>query len=91
MSKKIAGLLAVTVIAGAAVLAAPAPAKAVVYYPWCAYFTERGGGSSTCSFDTWAQCRATISGIGGNCYQNPDTPPSGVLRAKIHKRHRKEM
>lgn len=91
MPKKFAGLLAVTVIAGAAMLAAPAPANARGYYPWCAYFTDRGGGSSACSFDTWAQCRATISGVGGNCYENPATPPSGVLQTKIHKRHRKEM
>jgi hypothetical protein len=41
-------------------------------YPWCAeYNGDDGPGGVNCGFETLAQCRATISGIGGNCYENP--------------------
>ena len=39
-------------------------------YPWCAQYSMRGG-SSNCGFDTFAQCRATVSGVGGFCNTNP--------------------
>jgi hypothetical protein len=40
-------------------------------YPWCAQYTGALGGSSNCYFMTIAQCRATVSGLGGFCTQNP--------------------
>ena len=52
------------------------PARAEVQYPWCAQY---GGGrngmdATNCGFVTLEQCRATISGIGGYCYENPMYP-----------------
>jgi hypothetical protein len=38
------------------------------YAPWCAY--DNFGGTN-CGFNTYAQCMADISGIGGTCGQNP--------------------
>ena len=39
-------------------------------YPICSRSVTSGFNPS-CSFDTMRQCRATISGIGGDCIQNP--------------------
>jgi hypothetical protein len=47
------------------------PAKAEIYYPWCANYSGDMGGASNCGFSTLEQCRATISGIGGFCDPNP--------------------
>jgi hypothetical protein len=56
----------------ALILALPlgaAPASARSGYPWCAYYSTRGGMS--CSFSTFEQCREEISGVGGMCSPNP--------------------
>jgi hypothetical protein len=56
----------------ALILALPlgaAPAGAQRGYPWCAYYSTRGGMS--CSFSTFEQCREEISGVGGMCSPNP--------------------
>lgn len=38
---------------------------------WCAIYSGRDlGGSKSCSFNTFEQCRATVSGIGGFCQPN---------------------
>jgi Protein of unknown function (DUF3551) len=37
-------------------------------YPWCANY---GPTTRNCGFVSFEQCRATISGIGGYCAQNP--------------------
>ena len=37
-------------------------------YPWCAFY---GPSTRNCGFVSLAQCRATISGVGGYCGQNP--------------------
>ena len=40
-------------------------------YPWCAiYGGGSAGGGRNCGFNTFEQCLATISGIGGTCQQN---------------------
>jgi len=39
-------------------------------YPWCAQYSGDVGGEN-CGFVTIQQCQATVSGIGGYCYQNP--------------------
>jgi hypothetical protein len=39
---------------------------------WCA----RMQGGTSCAFATFEQCRATISGVGGTCFENPAGPPS---------------
>lgn len=56
----------------ALILALPlgaATASAQSGYPWCAYYSTRGGMS--CSFSTFEQCREEISGVGGMCSPNP--------------------
>ena len=42
-----------------------------VEYPWCAYYGGREFSATNCGFSTFAQCRATVSGIGGSCQPNP--------------------
>jgi Protein of unknown function (DUF3551) len=40
-------------------------------YPWCAiYGGGSAGGGRNCGFNTFEQCLATISGIGGTCQQH---------------------
>ena len=69
MLKSIAASLAVAGLATA--LASAAPARAEIQYAWCARYAERIGGATNCGFVTRSQCMATISGIGGACYENP--------------------
>jgi hypothetical protein len=38
-------------------------------YPWCAQYGT-GMGGMNCGFVSFAQCMATVSGIGGFCMQN---------------------
>jgi hypothetical protein len=59
--------LALTAFLGAV----PQTAKADPY-PWCAQYSRGGlGGASNCGFKTFAQCQATVSGVGGFCNHNP--------------------
>lgn len=74
MLRLIAGALAVATLAVS--IAAPSPARAEIEYPWCAQYSERAVGATNCGFVTLAQCRATISGIGGICYENPAYVPA---------------
>jgi hypothetical protein len=40
-------------------------------YRWCAeYAGGQHGGSTSCYFNTFEQCRASVSGVGGFCGQN---------------------
>ena len=56
-------LFAVAILAAAAVLTTPAKAQ---NYPWCAQYSGRAlGGAQNCGFVSFAQCMATVSGIGG--------------------------
>jgi hypothetical protein len=41
---------------------------------WCAYY-YRGG--TNCGFYTFAQCQATVSGIGGYCNRSPSSQAYG--------------
>lgn len=45
--------------------------QAGIEYPWCAVYSESTVGATNCGFSTLAQCRATISGVGGMCMPNP--------------------
>jgi hypothetical protein len=47
------------------------PAAHADPYKWCAIYGGEDGGGTNCGFVTIAQCRATLSGIGGNCELNP--------------------
>ena len=49
-------------------LAAPTQAQT---YPWCAVYSGGMGVGTNCGFSTLAQCRATVSCIGGFCDPNP--------------------
>jgi Protein of unknown function (DUF3551) len=43
-------------------------------YPWCAILPGAGsgsGGAMSCYYASWAQCRASMFGIGGNCIESP--------------------
>jgi len=51
-------------------LALAAPTQAQIY-PWCAIYSGGMGGGTNCGFSTLAQCRVTVSGIGGFCDPNP--------------------
>jgi Protein of unknown function (DUF3551) len=37
------------------------------YAKWCAEYNYGEGGATNCGFNTFEQCRATISGNGGSC------------------------
>ena len=55
-------------LAAIVVGASATPASAAISYPWCARYSTSGG---ECSFNTYEQCMATLSGIGGSCVDNP--------------------
>jgi Protein of unknown function (DUF3551) len=40
-------------------------------YPWCALGGHRASNALSCYYTSWEQCRATMSGIGGNCVRSP--------------------
>jgi hypothetical protein len=65
-------ILAAAVVVLAATASQPAGA---VDYPWCAIYGDSVGGTN-CGFTTLAQCRATISGNGGDCQPNPFYKPT---------------
>jgi Protein of unknown function (DUF3551) len=68
-------------VGAAAVLGTPAQAQ---NYPWCAQYSGRAlGGAMNCGFVSFAQCMATVSGIGGFCIQNNTyQPPARRARKK---------
>jgi hypothetical protein len=43
-------------------------------YPWCAYYSGDGG-PRNCGFQTFEQCQADVSGIGGSCRRNTQYEP----------------
>ncbi len=71
-------LLAALVLA-AAFAGAPqtASAQSPYSYPWCAKLYLRGTPTS-CYYASWQLCMATVSGIGGYCFQNPAYRGGGV-------------
>jgi hypothetical protein len=65
------------------------PARAQIYYPWCAEYAGGYGGGGNCGFSTIEQCRDTISGIGGLCVPNSFyTGPAERPAKHARKRHR---
>lgn len=58
-------------------------------YPWCSI---RGrGGTQSCYYTSWEQCRETLSGIGGFCIQSPyyrlaSQPPLGRKHVTEHRK-----
>jgi hypothetical protein len=85
-SPSIALMPAALLIAAAAL--APRPAAAAFDYPWCATFYDPSRGMKSCSFTSFDQCMATISGLGGICSQNPryvSAPPPVAERRRVKK------
>jgi hypothetical protein len=76
-------LSALAVIAASVALGTPAQAQ---NYPWCAEYSGGGlGGGTNCGFVNFAQCMATVSGIGGFCSVNTQyTPPPGPRPQRRH-------
>lgn len=82
------GTLALTaIVLSAAVPSTPTSAYDMPYdpYPWCAVYSGDAGGASNCGFLTMAQCRATVSGIGGFCEPNQFYNPQGGAERHKHK------
>jgi hypothetical protein len=51
---------------------------------WCARYSSPGGGSN-CGFYSFAQCQATVSGIGGFCSQNSFAATAPDSRRRIRR------
>ena len=63
--------ISASLLIAVALAAVSNPAAAEIIYPWCAVYSEKSVGATNCGFSTLAQCRATLSGLGGICVQNP--------------------
>ena len=68
--------LALGVAVGVAALTVRAEAQ---NYPWCAVFNV-GDAAYSCSFVTYEQCRASVSGVGGSCMLNNTYNPAATPR-----------
>jgi hypothetical protein len=66
-----------TAAAAAAAILSGTPAKAEVWYPWCAYYSWS---TYNCGFVSQRQCLATTAGAGGWCRPNPAPPPQRPQR-----------
>jgi Protein of unknown function (DUF3551) len=71
----------------AAIVSIEKPAAADNGRQWCAYYV--GSEATNCGWDTYEQCLATVSGIGGFCphntmYQPPPRPPSLTRHPRHH-------
>jgi hypothetical protein len=76
-------ILILTAAAALPLFSAPAQAQ---QYPWCAYYTGgRDGGGTNCGFVSFAQCQATIRGVGGVCEVNPAYPAAPPHRMRRHR------
>lgn len=62
-------ILVTSAILTAGALLTPTASQAQTY-PWCAQYGMWGSGGRNCGFSTYAQCMATVSGIGGYCERN---------------------
>ncbi|MDI3470737.1 MAG: hypothetical protein OJF62_002800 [Pseudolabrys sp.] len=86
MPARIIGTIMLGLLSLAAFSAGP-PARAEVYYPWCAVYAggANGIGSTICSFDTARQCQETVRGVGGMCQPNPAYP--GPAQTRTRRQH----
>jgi hypothetical protein len=66
--------LALGIVIGIAGLTARAEAQ---NYPWCAIY-DTGDAAYNCGFVSYEQCRASVSGIGGNCMLNTQYSPGAA-------------
>ena len=49
-------------------------------YPWCAQYSGAMSGTTNCGFVSFAQCMATVTGIGGFCVLNNTYQPPAAAR-----------
>ena len=63
---------AAAAIAGTALMASVTAghAQSAYDYPWCAIYTNKSG-AQACYYASYAQCMATMQGIGGMCIESP--------------------
>jgi Protein of unknown function (DUF3551) len=47
-----------------------ASAQSATSYPWCAKYYKEGSPTS-CYYTSYQQCKTTLSGIGGYCFESP--------------------
>jgi Protein of unknown function (DUF3551) len=59
----------------------PRPGVARPWFPWCAQYADTRN-LTECAFVTFAQCQASISGIGGSCIQNWSPAPAEPRRER---------
>jgi hypothetical protein len=83
MMRKALYLLATIGIATLTLTAMPTTSQAQTVYPWCAHYGGRDmGGAPSCGFVSYAQCMATIQGMGGWCSENPWYEPAPPRRPR---------
>ena len=58
----------VALMLGTTAVFAPRPAAAAYNFPWCATYYDSN--VVACSFMSFEQCMASVSGVGGHCTQN---------------------
>ena len=65
-------LLHASLLVAALLAAAPAAAQSAYDYPWCGVYTSNAGpgGAQACYYTSYAQCMATMSGL-GFCTESP--------------------
>jgi hypothetical protein len=77
---------AALVMTVAAIVTTSAHGQRYTHYPVCAvYGGWRGGGTESCAFMNFDQCRMSVSGRGGYCTANPfyqPPPPRRVVKRK---------
>jgi len=80
-----------TVLVAAALVggAHTASAQSAYSYPVCAVYPgSYGGGPMSCYYANYAQCWATMSGIGGRCVASPYYRPELAAQRVYPRRHR---
>ena len=66
-------------------LAASGARAETEHYPWCALYTAgEDGGGTNCGFSTYAQCMATVTGMGGMCQPNTQYHPAATATPPSH-------
>jgi hypothetical protein len=72
--------------AGLLMIAGGAQPGATRDMPYCATFRAFAPGTPVCTFRTWQQCMASVSGTGGTCRRNTqyrgNTPSTAPGRAR---------
>ncbi len=70
MSRLIPYTMALAFVVSAASFVLPTPGRADADAPVCARIYDQGGSYDQCDFYNYGQCKATISGRSGECFDN---------------------